>query len=155
MSEILYNIFIFPIVQIIEISFFIVYRIFRDRVFAIIGVSVIVTVCTMPLYFIAEKWQKVERDLQKKLKPKIDKIKSVFKGDEQYMILSAFYRQNNYHPVYSLRNSFGLLIQIPFFIAAYSYLSHLDFIKGTSFLFIDDLSLPDRFLVLGGGVHIV
>ncbi|MCL1932153.1 MAG: membrane protein insertase YidC [Treponema sp.] len=149
MSEILYNIFIFPIVQIIEISFFIVYRIFRDRVLAIIGVSAIVTICTMPLYFTAEKWQRAERDLQKKLKPKIDKIKSVFRGDEQYMILSTFYRQNNYHPVYALRNSFGLLIQVPFFIAAYSFLSHLELLKGTSFLFIDDLSLPDRFFSIG------
>jgi YidC/Oxa1 family membrane protein insertase len=150
LSEILYNIFIFPIVQIIEISYFIVYRIFRDRVLAIIGVSVIVTFCTMPLYFIAEKWQNVERDIHKKLKPKIDKIKSVFKGDEQYMILSTFYRQNHYHPFYSLRNSFGLLVQIPFFIAAYSFLSHLNLLKGTSFLFIDDLSLPDRFLSIKG-----
>jgi YidC/Oxa1 family membrane protein insertase len=104
----------------------------------------------MPLYFIAEKWQKTERDLQKKFKPKVEKIKSVFKGDEQYMILSAFYRQNHWHPVYSLRSSFGLLIQIPFFIAAYSFLSHLDLLKGTSFLFINDLSLPDRFLSIGG-----
>ena len=150
MSEILYNIFIFPIVQIIEISFFIVYRMFRDKVLAIIGVSAIVTICTMPLYFIAEKWQMAERNLQKKFKPKIDKIKSVFKGDEQYMILSTFYRQNHYHPVYTLRNSFGLLIQIPFFIAAYSFLSHLALLKETSFLFINDLSLPDRFFQIKG-----
>jgi len=150
MSELLYNIFIFPIVQIIEIVFFIVYRIFRNRVFAIIGVSAMVTICTMPLYFIAEKWQNIERELQKKFKPKIDKIKSVFKGDEQYMILSTFYRQNHWHPVYALRNSFGLLVQIPFFIAAYSFLSHLEILKGTSFLFIKDLSLPDGFLTIRG-----
>jgi len=148
--NLLYNIFIFPLVEIIEISFTIINRIFQDKVLAIAGVSAVVTVCTMPLYFIAEKWQQTERNIQKKLKQKIDKIKSVFKGDEQYMILSAFYRQNHYHPIYSLRSSLGLLIQIPFFIAAYSYLSHLDFIKGTSFLFINDLSLPDRFLTIKG-----
>ena len=150
MSELLYNLFIFPLVQIIEISFVIIYRIFKDKIFAIIGVSAIVTVCTMPLYFIAEKWQETEREIQKKLKPRIDKIKAVFRGDEQYMILSAFYRQNHWHPVYSLRSSFGLLIQIPFFIAAYSFLSHLEILKGTPFLFIRDLSLPDRFFSLNG-----
>ena len=150
MIDLLYNIFIFPIVQIIEISFTIAYRIFKDRALAIIGVSAAVTVCTMPLYFIAEKWQQTERELQKRLKPKIDKIKSVFKGDEQYMILSAYYRQNHYHPVYSLRNSLSILIQIPFFIAAYSYLSHLDFIKGASFLFIKDLGAPDALFSLAG-----
>jgi YidC/Oxa1 family membrane protein insertase len=149
MIDFLYNIIIFPLVQIIEISFVIVYRIFGNRALAIIGVSAVFTVCTMPLYFIAEKWQQVERELQNKLKPKVDKIKSVFKGDEQYMVISTYYRQNHYHPLYALRNSFGLLIQIPFFIAAYSYLSHLDFIKGSSFLFIHDLGAPDGSLSLG------
>jgi YidC/Oxa1 family membrane protein insertase len=104
----------------------------------------------MPLYFVAEKWQQAERDIQKKFKPKIDKIKSVFKGDEQYMVLSTYYRQNHYHPFYALRNSLGILIQIPFFIAAYSWLSHLDSIKGVSFLFIQDLGAPDGFLSIGG-----
>jgi YidC/Oxa1 family membrane protein insertase len=150
MSDLLYTIIIFPLVQIIEMSFVIVYRIFNDKAIAIIGVSAVVTLCTMPLYFVAEKWQQVERDTYKKLKPKVDKIKSVFKGDERYMILSAYYRQNHYHPLYTLRNSLGVLIQVPFFIAAYSWLSHLELIKGASFLFISDMSSPDRFLSLSG-----
>jgi YidC/Oxa1 family membrane protein insertase len=150
MSELLYTIIIFPLVQIIEISFVIVYRIFNDKAVAIIGVSAVVTLCTMPLYFVAEKWQQIERDTYKKLKPKVDKIKSVFKGDEQYMILSAYYRQNHYHPLYTLRNSLGVLIQVPFFIAAYSWLSHLELIKGVSFLFISDMGAPDGSLSLGG-----
>jgi hypothetical protein len=83
------------------------------------------------------------------MKPTVDKIKAVFKGDEQYMILSTYYRQNHYHPVYALRNSFGLLIQVPFFIAAYTYLSHLEAIRGISFLFIQDMSAPDSMLRIG------
>jgi len=150
MINFLYNIFIFPLIQIVEIAFVIVYRIFNNKALAILGVSAVVTVCTMPLYFIAEKWQQIERDIQEKLKTKVKKIKSVFKGDEQYMILSAYYRQNHYHPIYSLRSSLGLFIQIPFFIAAYSYLSNLEFIKGVPFLFIRDLGAPDRLMSFGG-----
>ena len=149
MIDFLYNIFIFPLVQIVEISFVIVYRIFRDEALAIFGVSAAVTVCTMPLYYIAEKWQKIERETQARLKTKIKKIKSVFKGDEQYMVLSAYYRQNHYHPIYALRSSLGVFIQIPFFIAAYAYLSNLGFIKGETFIFIRDLGAPDKLLSLG------
>jgi len=148
--DFLYNIFIFPLVQIVEIAFVIVYRIFDNKTLAIFGVSAVFTACTMPLYFIADKWQKAERELQAKLRPKIEKIKSVFKGDEQYMVLSTYYRQNHYHPIYALRNSLGILIQIPFFLAAYSYLSNLEFIKGQPFIFIHDLGAPDRLLRLGG-----
>jgi len=150
MIEFLYNILIFPLVQIVEISFVIVYRIFNNKAIAILGVSAVVTALTTPLYFIAEKWQKTERELRARLEPKIKKIKSVFNGDEQYMVLSAYYRQNHYHPIYSLRSSFSLFIQIPFFLAAYSYLSNLEFIRGVPFVFIQDLGAPDRLISLGG-----
>jgi YidC/Oxa1 family membrane protein insertase len=150
MGTLFYNVIIFPIVQIIEIVYVFIYKIFQNPSIAIIGVSFVVTLLCLPLYVVAENCQIREREIIKRLKPKIDKIKHVFKGDEQYMILSAYYRQNHYHPVYALRNSFGILIQIPFFIAAYSYLSHLDMLKGTSFLFIRDMSAPDAALHIGG-----
>jgi YidC/Oxa1 family membrane protein insertase len=147
--NILYTIVIYPIAQIIETVFVFVCKISDDYGLAIIGVSAAVTVLCLPLYVIAEKWQRFERDTQRRLAPKIRRIKEVFSGDEQYMILSTYYRQNHYHPVYALRNSFGILIQIPFFIAAYSYLSHLEVLRGTQFFFIRDMSAPDALLNLG------
>ncbi|MDR0879031.1 MAG: YidC/Oxa1 family membrane protein insertase, partial [Treponema sp.] len=149
MPDLLYNIIIFPLVQIIELVYLFVFRVFRNPGISIFGVSIAVSVFTLPLYFIAEKWQILERETQKCLAPKIAKIKGVFKGDEQYMVLSTYYRQNRYHPVYALRSTLGLLIQIPFFIAAYSYLTHLDVLKGMSFGVIDDLGSPDAFLTFG------
>jgi YidC/Oxa1 family membrane protein insertase len=116
---------------------------------SIIGVSLAVTFICLPLYIVAEKWQKTERDTIKRLKPKVDKIKAVFKGDEQYMILSTYYRQNHYHPLYSLRGSTSILIQVPFFIAAYTFLSHLEALKVSSFYFIRDLGAPDGLLSRG------
>jgi YidC/Oxa1 family membrane protein insertase len=155
MGHILYTIIIFPVVQIIDFCFVFIYRVFHNSGIAIIGVSTLVTVCTLPLYMVAEGWQKIEKDSLKKLKPKIDKIKAVFQGDEQYMVLSAFYRQNHYHPVYAMRNTFGLLIQIPFFIAAYSYLAHLGVLRGAPFLFISDLGKPDALIPLRLGGHVL
>jgi len=147
----LYTLIISPVVQLIELCYLFACRVFDNQGISILGVSIAVSVCTLPLYFFAEKYQQKERDLQKRLKPKIDRIKDVFRGDEQYMILSTFYKQNHYHPVYTLRSTFGLLIQIPFFIAAYSYLSHLDALKGSSFFFIPDLGKPDALFSTGSG----
>lgn len=65
------------------------------------------------------------------------------------MMLSTYYRQNHYHPLMALRSSFSLLIQIPFFIAAYTFLSHLPDIQGKSFLSIKNLALPDSCITLG------
>jgi YidC/Oxa1 family membrane protein insertase len=151
----LYTLVIFPLIQIIELCYLFVSRIFHNSGMALLGVGIAVSTLTLPLYTVAEKWQRLERDTQKRLKPKIDTIKAVFKGDEQYMILSTYYRQNHYHPVYAMRSTFGLLIQIPFFIAAYSYLSRLEALNGASFLFIRDLGAPDGLIPLGKGIHLL
>jgi membrane protein insertase Oxa1/YidC/SpoIIIJ len=153
MADFFYTLIIFPIEQILSLCFYFTGRVFHSPAIAVFGVSVGVSFLTLPLYFRAEYWQNLERDTQKKLRAGIKKIKAVFSGDEQFMILSTYYRQNHYHPFYALRNSLGILIQIPFFIAAYHYLSRLDAIKGISFLVIKDLGAPDGLIPLAGGIN--
>jgi YidC/Oxa1 family membrane protein insertase len=151
MSNILYTVTITPLETIIELFFVLVHKIFKNPGFSIAGVSILVTVLCLPLYIIAERWQQNERNISAKLRPKLRKIKETFKGDEKYMILSVFYRQNHYHPIYALRNSFSLIIQIPFFIAAYHFLSNLEQLKGAgAFGFIKDLHAPDNLILLNG-----
>ncbi|GHU18602.1 hypothetical protein FACS1894163_10780 [Spirochaetia bacterium] len=155
MISILYSLIIFPLVRIIELVFMTFERLFNPGI-AILGVSAVVTACTLPLYLVAEKWQSIERETQKRLMPKMTKIKAIFKGDEQYMVLNTYYKQQHYHPVFALRNTFSLLIQIPFFIAAYSYLSHLELLQGVPFIFIHDLSAPDRLMsIFGSNINIL
>jgi len=149
MANILYTIIISPLVQIIEFVYVFFYKISKNVIFSVFGVSLSVSFLSLPLYIMAERWQNVERETIKKLKPAVDKIKSVFSGDEQFMILSTFYRQNHYHPLYSLRSSIGVMVQIPFFIAAYSFLSHLAILRGVSFLSIKDISAPDSLFHIG------
>jgi YidC/Oxa1 family membrane protein insertase len=149
MDNIFYTIIIYPITLILEFSFVLSQKLFKEGGVSVIFLSLVVSVLLLPLYSVAEKWQQTERDIQKKLKPKIDKIKKVFKGDERYMILSTFYKQNHYHPIYAMRSTFGILIQVPFFIAAYLFLSHLEIIKNVPFLFIRDLSSPDALFSIG------
>ena len=50
----------------------------------------------------------------------------------------------------SLRSAIGVLLQFPFLTAAYPMVSELTILKGQSFWFIKDLSLPDG---LWGGVN--
>src|SRR5574344_1912383 len=149
MLNVLYTLIIYPLIQIIELVYVAFDNTFYVHGVSIIGVSVAVSLVCLPLYAVAEHWQPVERDTEKKLEPGVKRIKAVFKGDEQYMILSTFYRENGYNPVMALRSSFGLLIQIPFFIAAYIFLSTLPQLKGASFLFIKDLGAEDALFHIG------
>jgi len=148
--DILYTIIIYPITQILEFTFCLSQKLFKENGISIIFISFTISVLSLPLYAVAEKFQQLERNTEKKLKPKANRIKEVFSGDEQFMILSTYYRQNHYHPIFVLRSSFGLLIQIPFFIAAYSYISNLEEIKNIHFLFIKDLAKPDALFSING-----
>lgn len=151
MGSLLYTIVVAPIELLVEILFVFSNKAFDNIGLAIAAISLLISFFTLPLYYIADKIQKKERDQRKALEPGIKRIKKAFKGDEQYMILSTFfYRQNHYHPAYALRSSLGLLIQIPFFIAAYHFLSHLPQLQGESFLFfINDLGQSDGLLEIG------
>ena len=146
----LYLIIIYPLYQIVEFSYELFHSVFNNVGISVIGVSLAITLLCLPLYAVAETWQQIERATQAKLRPGIERIKATFKGDEQYMILSAFYKENHYHPMMALRSSFGLLIQIPFFIAAYNYLSNNPELIGKSFFFIKDMGKPDRLFSIGG-----
>ena len=155
-STVLYNIILSPITQIIEISYRIFNKMFGNTGIAILGVSLTVTLLCLPLYIVAEGWQETERNIQGRMKAGIDRIKKAFKGDEQYMILNTYYRQNHYHPIMALRSSFGILIQIPFFLAAYHTLSSLPDLMGRSFFFIRDMGKPDAiFSIAGFNVNIL
>lgn len=143
----LYNLVIAPIETIVEWVFtFIINKIPGVGVIgAVIGVSLAINFLALPLYNIAESLQEKERKIAKSLEGMTKRIKQVFTGDERFMILATYYRQNNYHPVYSLRSSLSIMIEIPFFIAAYHYLSHNEILKGASWWFFDDLGAPDTF----------
>ncbi len=146
----LYYVILYPLELIFEIIFYSFNNLVQNYGYAILCLSLVVQIITLPLYMRAEKWQKIERDTQNTLKSKVTRIKQAFKGDEQYMILSTYYKQQNYHPIYALRSTIGLLIQIPFFIAAYNFISHLEILQGSSFFFIQDLSKPDNLFLYNG-----
>ena len=149
MMNLLFNIFIFPIEQILSLFFVVAYRIFLNPGMSLLSVSLIFSIVTLPLYFLAEKYQEAERDIQARMKSEIDNIHSAFSGNERFMRLAVYYRHNGYHPVYSMRSSISLLIQVPFFIAAYHFLSNLESIRGVSFGPIGDLARPDSMLSIG------
>ncbi len=153
--SILYNIIILPIEFVIE-WIFNFYNI-KIAVFgiagAILAVSIGVNFLALPLYAIADSLQEKERKTQLKLEKWVKHIRKNFKGDERFMLLQAYYRENNYHPLYALRSSLSILIEIPFFIAAYHFLSHSTALQGASFAFLSDLGAADSLISFTLGSH--
>jgi len=150
-TTILYSIIVMPIQIIYEIIFNCVYTaITYNYGVTIIVLSLVVNILVLPLYKRADAIQAEERDIEAKLKKGVDHIKKSFKGNEQTMILQAYYRENNYKPTYVIKGLLPLLLQIPFFIAAYNFLSHYEALNGVSFGLIQNLGAPDQMLTIFG-----
>ena len=120
--QILWNIIIAPLELIFEIIFGLALRVSNSEVIAIILLSLVVSTLVLPLYMRAEKIETEERNKEKEMSYWVSHIKKHFKGDEKYMMLNAYYRENHYSPIFQLRSSISILLQIPFFMAAYNFL---------------------------------
>lgn len=149
-GTILYTLLFQPLQVLFEVIYSIANSLIGNRGLSIIALSVAMNFLVLPLYRRADAMQEQERDIEAKLEKGVYHIKKTFKGDERMMMLQTYYRQNNYKPTYVLRGATSLLLQIPFFIAAYNFLSSLEALSGVSFGLISDLSKPDGLLTVFG-----
>ena len=138
-----------PIELVLDVIFALAMKITNQPVMSIAILSLAVNLLILPLYNRADAMQKEERELSLRLKPGMDHIKKVFHGDERFMMLQTYYRQNHYKPYYALKGSLSLLLQIPFFMAAYQFLSNLKILQNVGWGPIRSLSLPDGLLTIG------
>ena len=145
----LYALIIGPIQLVFEIIFSLLNKYIHIRGVNIMLLSLVFSLIVLPLYMRADKIQEEAREAEDRLGPVIKHIKQYFKGDERFMILQTYYRQNDYSPLSVLKSSVSLLLQIPFFLAAYRMLHNNIYLVGSSFGPIKDLGAPDAMLCIG------
>ena len=149
--ELFRNIFLAPLELVFEAIFTIAFKITHSEGLAIIVLSLVVSTLVLPLYKKAEKIEAEQREKEKELSYWANHIKKHFKGDLKYMTLDAYYREKHYSPLYQLRSSISILLQIPFFAAAYDLLGvrAASRFSGTGFLVLGDLGVPDGLINVG------
>lgn len=146
----IYNLLIGPLELFYQVLFAAANGIIQNPGLTIIFLSLAVNFLVLPLYKRADAMQEEERRVNMKLQPWVTHIKKNFSGDERFMMIQTYYRQNHYKPTDALKGSVSLLLEIPFFIAAYNFLSELPILQGVSFGPIKDLGTPDGMLVIAG-----
>lgn len=148
-SHIMFQLFIEPLQLIYEFIYYYALMFSQSTGVAIIALSIVVNFMLLPLYCQADAVQNKEREQQKKMEYWVKHIKKTFKGNERFMMTQTYYRQNNYKQFYSLRGMLPLVLEVPFFIAAYHFLSGMNYPDNT-FGPISDLGAPDGLLTIGG-----
>ena len=150
MENVLHRLILGPLELLFDAVYALGFRLTGSPGLSIVLLSLLINFLLLPLYRRADLVQREEREAQERLRPGVTKIRRAFKGDERYMILQTYYRQNHYKPYYALRGALSLLLEVPFFMAAYGYLSGLSLLQGAAFGPIRDLGRPDGLLAIGG-----
>jgi YidC/Oxa1 family membrane protein insertase len=106
---------------------------------AIILFSAAITCAVAPFTVLSLKSMKKMQEL----KPQIDRLMAQHKSDPTRANKEVFglYKQ---HRVSPMSGCLPMLLQMPIFIAMFQAISHFIELRGRSFLWIKDLSLPDR-----------
>ena len=106
---------------------------------AIMLFSILVTLSTAPFTLMSLRSMKKMQEL----KPQIDRLMAQHKSDPTRANKEVFalYKQNRVNP---LSGCLPMFFQLPIFFALFQAITHFVELRGQSFLWIKDLSLPDR-----------
>ncbi|QIA09716.1 membrane protein insertase YidC [Draconibacterium halophilum] len=132
--------FIYLIRKIFEIS----YSLTDNYGVSILLLSFVISLLLLPIFIYIEKAKKRDDAIKRRMQPLVDEIKQVYTGQQRYYYLKTLNRQFGYSQFKALVPILSLLVQIPFFIAAYQYLDNLEAIQRVSFGPLADLSEPDH-----------
>ena len=142
----------YPLEQIYKFLYLEAYNITGNYGIALILLSLLIYIILFPLNQKAQQIQNLEREVQSIIAPQITEIKKQYHGKEQYKKIQRLYHRYAYHPIYAIRSAAGIVLQIPFFVAARSMLYALPDIKGVPWGIIQDLGKPDQLL---GGINLL
>ncbi|MBR3196032.1 MAG: YidC/Oxa1 family membrane protein insertase [Clostridia bacterium] len=151
-----YTLLLMPLQILFEFVYNIAFKFIKDPGLTIVVLSITINLLVLPLYRKTDQIQEEERQIEAKLAKGIAHIKKTFRGDERTMMLQTYYRQNHYSPVHTLKSALSLFLEIPFFIAAYRFLSGLELLNGAVLGPIKDLGAPDALIhVLGISINLL
>ncbi|MBL7130329.1 MAG: membrane protein insertase YidC [Candidatus Omnitrophica bacterium] len=128
----------------------ILYRVSKNWGVSIILFSLLVFLAMSPLSIKSFKSMKRMQELQ----PIIEELKAKYKDSPQKMHkeVMELYREKKINP---LGGCLPMFLQMPIFIALYQTLMRFIDLKGASFLWIKDLSEPDRLFVFSKNLPVV
>ncbi|MBI9066757.1 MAG: membrane protein insertase YidC [Salinivirgaceae bacterium] len=148
----LLDIILSPFLFIIKQTFLLSYNLTGNYGISIILLSFAISLLLLPIFILIEKAKKKDDTVKFRMQPLLDEIKRCYKGQERYYYIRTLNRQFSYSPLRALIPILSLLLQIPFFIAAYQFLESYEPLAGIGFWFIKDLNAPDA---LFGAINIL
>ena len=134
---------------------------FMGPLAALLCLAFLIRLLTFPLSRWGSQAQAAFNEKQAAMKPALDKLNATYKGAEKSQKTVELYKQHDLKPLSGLKGSAPLLIQLPILIAVFNVTTESSLFQNVGFLWISDISLPDRIAslpfsipVLGSGVNL-
>lgn len=126
------------------------YKIFQNYGVAIICLTILIKLCLFPL---TRKQQISMQNYQKKMKkfqPQLKRLQEKYKNDKQKLNqeIMKLYKEHNVNPL-PLGGCLPIFLQLPIFIGLYQALYYSNTLRQAPFLWISDLSQPDKLFQFG------
>lgn len=112
--------------------------------YALLMMSLVVNLLTLPIMSWAKKVENKERDKQFKVKQEVIGVKKQYKGEEAFRKIDAIYKKYHYSALLAFRADLSIFLQIPIFVAAITTLDNNPVFNNVSFWMIDNLGEPDH-----------
>ena len=154
LRDVLYYLFIFPLQTALDSLLAWLQTLSGSYGIGIVALSLLVNLFLLKIMRFSDKKASAINALKSKLDLKITQFKRAFRGAELNAYIRTLYKQNHYHPIYTLSTLGGLAIQVPFFIAVICMIGEIEALRGTSFLWTSDLSRPDCVAFCGTGFEL-
>ncbi|HLU49713.1 MAG TPA: YidC/Oxa1 family membrane protein insertase, partial [Planctomycetota bacterium] len=119
--------------------------------FAIILLTFIVKLCLHPLNRRSQRAMMRAQKKMQALKPAMDEIKERYGSDRLAMQreMQRLFREHNFNPAAQLGGCLIIFLQLPIWIGLYNTLGYAIGLRHAGFLWIDDLTQPDRLIEFG------
>ncbi len=134
-----------PIAKAILYLLDVFFKMFHNYGIAIIVLTILVKVITYPLTAVSFKSMKRMQTIQ----PHVNALKERLKDNPKKMQkeMMELYKEHKVNP---MGGCLPMLIQLPIFVALFNALRNAVELKGASFLWMHDLSMPDTVAVVAG-----
>ncbi len=127
------------------------YQLLQSWGLALIALAVVVRLILVPVGIAGQRHQAKTQLAQARLKPALERINEEHKDDfdQRHHATKQLYEEHGMSMLAPLTGCLWVLIQIPIFIGLYFVIGESFELRGISFLWMEDLALPDRLLGLG------
>ena len=110
---------------------------------AIVVLSMLLAAIIYPVHAWIVRMQDEIGRVRSVLEPKLAEIKAIHTGEEAHHRIVDAYGSLGVTPFYALKPLLGVLVQIPIWIAVFNALGEMPQLEDQTFLWIDDLAVPD------------